>query len=212
MKKALLALLLIYLQFSFFNHTKAQDRFDASVFGGFDMCQIDGDATGHYNHLGLRGGVGTSFALGSDQNSPLHMVVELAFAQKGAHMESAGFTRDVSLNYVQLPLMASYTIANDRLRLAAGVAPAVQVGVKVTDNGAENSLQEDNYKRFDALPVVAAARYMFSDHIGIEVRFETSMLSITKQNSSGTYRLFRDNKGAFNRVITIGLAYQFLSL
>ena len=41
------------------------------------------------------------------------------------------------------------------------------------------------------------------------MRFQTSMVSVVDQAASGTYRLFRDNRGAFNRTLTFGLAYCF---
>ena len=45
---------------------RAQQRFDASIFGGANFSQIDGDGAGSYSQLGLRGGVGTSFYFGWD--------------------------------------------------------------------------------------------------------------------------------------------------
>ena len=47
------------------------------------------------------------------------------------------------------------------------------------------------------------------ERIAAEVRFQTSMVSVEDQAASGTYRLFRDNRGAFNRTLTFGLAYCF---
>ena len=105
--------------------------------------------------------------------------------------------------------MMSYTLLDGNLRLAAGVAPAIEVGARVMDAGAENAIQEDNYKRFDWCPLTFTARYLFSYNIAVEARFQTSMLSIVDEAASGTYRLFKDNKGAFNRNLYIGLAYCF---
>lgn len=187
----------------------AQRRFDASIFGGVNFSQIDGDDAGGYNRLGLRGGVGTSFFFGWDERTPWRMVVELAFAQKGSTVDPSGLNRIISLNYVEMPVMMSYTLLSNRLRLAAGVAPAVMVGANVLDNGVRNTLQEDNYKRFDWAPVVVSARYLFTDNLAIEARFSTSLLSVTEQNATGTYRIFKENMGAFNRTVSLGIAYCF---
>ena len=64
-------LLFVAVAFSFFlfpfsNPLRAQERFDVSVMGGLNFCQIDGDDAGSYSHLGLRAGVGTSFFFGWD--------------------------------------------------------------------------------------------------------------------------------------------------
>lgn len=187
----------------------AQGRFSADAFFGATFNQIDGDDAGSYGHLGLRGGVGTSFYFGWDERTPWRMVVELAFVQKGSNIQNDVLDRTITLNYVELPLMMSYTLLDGNLRLAAGVAPAIEVGARVMDAGAENAIQEDNYKRFDWCPLTFTARYLFSYNIAVEARFQTSMLSIVDEASSGTYRLFKDNKGAFNRNLYIGLAYCF---
>lgn len=188
----------------------AQKRFDASIAFGATFNQIDGDEDGSYSHLGLRGGVGTSFYFGWDERTPWRMVVELAFTQKGSHIENATLDRTISLNYVELPLMMSYTMLNGSLRLAAGVAPAVLVGARVSDGtGDHNQALEDTYRSVDWCPLTVSARYLFSYHIAAEVRFQTSMLSVTEPNASGNYRIFRSNKGTFNRSLALGLVYCF---
>ena len=91
---------IIVLAFVLFAATVgAQQRFDATIMAGVNMCQIDGDDAGSYNHVGLRAGVGTSFPLSTDAESPWRMAVELAYTQKGARFDSgAGHT---ALQYVE---------------------------------------------------------------------------------------------------------------
>ncbi|MBR4229313.1 MAG: outer membrane beta-barrel protein [Bacteroidales bacterium] len=181
----------------------AQGRFDASIFAGLNMAQIDGDDAGRYNHPGLRAGIGTSIDLGTAWRP----VIELAYTQKGSYVSQ--YDRRLSANYVEIAAMMSYNCFDDRLRLAAGVAPAVLVGAKVTDSGVIDRLSSDNFCKVDWIPVTFAARYRFTDHLCIDVRWQNSMLSVTKENGSGTYRIFRSNIGAFNRLVTFGLAWQF---
>lgn len=205
MKKTLLiAVALFSVLNSQFSNLQAQGRFDASLFAGLNMCQIDGDAAGHYNHPGLRAGVGTSFALGSDVRSPWRMVVELAFTNKGSYIEA--YDRTLSVSYVEMPLMLAYSALDDRVRLAAGVAPAVRVAASVSYNDQQ---AVDNFTAFDWLPLTASLGYRFTDHLAIEARYQNSMLSITKQNGSGTYRIFRSNTGCFHNLVSFGLKYQF---
>ena len=205
MKKTLLLLLLFTFHFSPFT-CRAQGRFDATAFAGLNMSQIDGDGAGSYNHMGLRAGVGTSFALG-DVQSPWRMVVELAFTNKGSHIED--YDRKLSASYIELPIMISYNFLDNRMRVAAGVAPAVLVGSKVTNYGAEDIPSQENFTAFDWLPITVGLRYRFFDHLGIEARYQNSLLSITKENGSGTYRIFKDNKGCFSRLVSFALTYTF---
>lgn len=204
MKKTLLTFVLFVICYSPF--TIAQGRFDATVFAGLNMSQIDGDGAGSYNHLGLRAGVGTSFALG-DVRSPWRMVVELAYTNKGSHIEE--YDRNLSASYIELPIMISYNFLDNRMRVAAGVAPAVLVGSKVTNYGAEDIPSQENFTAFDWLPITVGLRYRFFDHLGIEARYQNSLLSITKENGSGTYRIFKDNKGCFSRLVSFVLTYTF---
>ena len=205
MKKKILVLLLLAAPLAFLSGaTHAQGRFDASVFAGLNMCQIDGDAEGGCNHPGLRAGVGTSFPLGSDVHSPWRMVVELAFTNKGSFIKDYDYTYSVS--YIELPLMLCYSAMDTRLRLAAGVAPALRVAATASYG---DQLAADNFTAVDWLPLTASVSYRFSDHLGIEGRYQNSMLSITKQNGSGTYRIFRSNTGCFHNLVTVGLTYLF---
>ena len=190
--------------------TQAQNRFDATIFGGLTFNQIDGDDNGGYGQMGLRGGVGTSFTLGEDTRSPWRMVVELAFTQKGSHINNGSFERSITLNYVELPLLFSYNMFDNKLRIAAGVAPGVLVGAQVIDNGSRNSTVEKKYLRFDWLPVTVGVRYMFTYNLAIEARYQTSMLNIF-ENASGSYRIFPENCGAFNRMISFCLSYNLFN-
>ena len=144
--------------------------------------------------------------MGSDIESPWRMVVQIAFAQKGSEMNHEPLDRSINLSYVELPVMISYNI--NRLRLALGIAPAVLVGAKVLDGDELNTPLTENHKRFDALPICAELRYRLATHLCLEARYENSMLSITKENSTGTFRIWRKNTGTFNRLITFGIAYQ----
>ena len=198
MRKAFILAALI----SIFSIASAQNRFDAAAFVGLNLSQVDGDGAGHYNHLGLRAGVGSSFDLGASWR----IGVELAFTQKGAQTANTG---SIDLQYIEMPILLSYSLLDDQLRIAAGVAPAVLVASKVTFDGIEDPIHSANYKRIDGLPITVALRYRFADHWCIDGRWQNSMLSVSKSNAVGTYRLFRSNKGTFSRLLTIGVAYQF---
>lgn len=203
MKKIIWILIISTLQLSTFSSVWAQ-RFDAKIFAGLNMCQVDGDDAGKYNHPGLRAGVGTSFALGDD-DSPWRMVVELAYAQKGSSIQHNNGR--IALQYVEVPVMLSYNLLEGRLRLAAGVAPAVLVGAKVEYGGVDDPTQAAKYKRTDLLPLTAEVSYRFTQHLMVEGRYQNSLLSV--YDGPGPYRIWTSNHGAFNRLLSIGIAYQF---
>lgn len=203
MKKTLIVFLLFSFYFSLFNSVWAQ-RFDAKLFAGLNLCQVDGDDAGKYNHPGLRAGVGTSFALG-DIDSPWRLMIDIAYSQKGSHIEHNN--GNIALQYVELPVMLSYGFLDDRLRVAAGVAPAVLVGAKVSFNKVEDPSQAAKYRRMDWLPLTASLAFKITDHFGVEARYQNSLLSV--YDGPGPYRIWTSNHGAFNRLLTFGVAYVF---
>ena len=203
MKKILPLTAVFCLTFSIFNSIAAQERFDANVFAGLNMGQIDGDGAGRYNNPGIRAGVGTSLDLGGGWRP----VLELAYTQKGSFI--GDYNRRLSADYVELAAMISYNFFDDRVRVAAGIAPGLLVRAKVTNGGSLDEPSSNNFRRLDRLPVTLAARYRFTDHLCFETRWQNSLLGVTKEAGSGTYRIFRSNKGVFHRLVTFGLVYQF---
>ena len=204
MNKKNITSLLLLVFFVLVEMPATAQRFDAAFFAGGNICQVDGDDASGYNYVGLRAGVGTSFPLSEDDSSPWRMVVEVAYAGKGAiNSDGAG---KISLRYVEVPVMVSYNMMDSRLRLAVGVAPAVKVGVGVTMSGMHQTDQEENYKPFDLLPFTAAVRYRFAKHLCLEGRYQYSLLSV--YDGPGAYLLVPANHGAFNRLLSFGLSYQ----
>lgn len=185
--------------------TAYAQRFDATLWAGINACQIDGDASGHYNHFGPHAAINTTFSLSADADSPLRMLVEMGFTNKGAYESSAA--RKISLNYVELPLMLTYRLGNSRV--GAGVAPAILVSSHARyTSGEEDLLTSQNYRPMDRLPVMLDWTYV-RNHLAISVRFQNSLLPICKESGIGTYRIFRSNKGQFSKLLTLGIGYKF---
>ena len=185
-----------------------QKEFDFEMRGGVNMCQIDGDASGNYNKLGFHGAVGTSMPISDDGS--WRFVVELGLTQKGSRIDNSSLDRHISLLYVEVPIMLAYDLLDgNKLRIGVGIAPAILAKAKVTTDNAYDALQSDNYKRMDVLPICASIRYKFTEHIGADFRYYNSMLNTAIENGSGTYRIFRSNKGQFNRLIEAGLTLNF---
>ena len=105
--------------------------------------------------------------------------------------------------------MIAYTTHSKVLRVSVGVAPALLVRSEVTDGGAESVADRDLFKTFDLLPLTISVRWLMGTNFGIEGRYQNSMLSVTNETASGTYRLFRDNKGCFHNMLSAGIFLQF---
>lgn len=184
---------------------KKAPRFENYIQAGLNMCQIDGDNSGPYNRFHLKGGVGTQFSPAKDPSSHLKMVVELAYSARGSYVTQ--IDRTIDLSYVEMPLMLAYSA--DRFRLGAGFAPAILIRSHVEAHGVFDRESSENYRRWDRLPFVADFRYNLGDSWSLGARFQTSLLTIAHESGSGTYRIFRSNKGQFSRFITLSLAYRF---
>lgn len=183
-------------------------QFDLEIRAGANFCQIDGDESGNFNKIGFHASVGTSFPLSDDDR--WRFVVELGLTQKGSRIDNNNIDRHISLTYVEVPLMVAYDfMERQQLRIAAGVAPAILAKSNVTTDGSHDQLQSDNYKRLDLLPLCISLRYRFTDTFGFDIRLYNSLLNIANENGTGTYRIFRSNKGQFNRLIQAGLTLNF---
>ncbi len=191
------------------SHRRSSHRqFDLELRGGINLSQIDGDGSGNYDKFGFHGSVNTTFPLSDDMR--WRFLVEIGLSQKGSNIKNSGMERTISLFYVEVPLMVAYDFLDNRqLRLAAGIAPAILAKANVTTDGAHDALQSDNYKRMDKLPICVSLRYRITDHVGVDVRWYNSMLNIAEENGSGTYRIFRSNKGQFSRLIQAGVTVSF---
>ena len=201
-----LVIILLFPTISQAQHKKSSHtrQFDFELRGGLNFCQIDGDASGNYNKIGYHGAINSSFPLGESEE--WRFQVEIGLTEKGSRIDNSSLDRHISLLYVEVPLLVTYNTMDNQLRIGAGIAPAILAKSKVTTDGAYDNLQSNNYKILDGLPVCVSLRYRLTEHVGVDVRWYNSMLNTAIENGSGTYRLFRSNKGQFNRLIQAGIA------
>ena len=179
----------------------AAQRFDFSASAALNLCQIDGDHSAHYNKLGYRAGVNSSFQLG---DSDFRFAVEVGVSQKGSHITYNGLDRRVATTYIEVPLMLCYNF--NRLRIGAGIAPAFLGKAVVKDSGIPNDEIAKTFRRMDIAPFVTDIQYLFTDHLGIDARWYNSLLPVAEGNS---YRFNICNHGAFHRLLSIGVTCRF---
>lgn len=197
----LLVLSLIAGTLSAQHHKKKPSEFDFTAQAGANFCQIDGDGSGHYDHIGYNATLATSFPL---NNSAFRFSVGLGITSKGSHISN--LNRSINLTYFEVPLMLCYSSTS--LRIGAGFAPAFLAKSAVRDASMYNEVQSNNYRRMDILPFRAEAQYLFNDHWGLGVIFSSSLLNVAKE-PTGTYRIFRSNVGQFNRTLSASIVYRF---
>ena len=201
--------LIVVLSVSAQHRHKSSHQFDFTARAGINLGQIDGDSDGNYSHIGFNVGVNTSFPI-SHSNPNLRMLVELGLTNKGSVVSA--INRHISCTYFEVPILVTYSFGNiesQQLRVGAGIAPAFLGWASVTDWGNHNPLLEQNFRRMDRLPLCLDAQYRFNGHWGLDIRYTNSFLSIAKEAGSGTYRLFRSNKGIFNNILAASITYRF---
>lgn len=177
-------------------------EFDFTLRGGMSFCQIDGDQSGGYSKMGYSLSLGTSYPLG---RNGLLWGMEIGLTEKGSYVKS--IDRSIALHYVEVPLFLAYDMFDKRLRIGAGVAPAILFHARVTTTGVEDNALESTFQKIDPLPLLISARWLFGKRWGLDVRYTTSLIHMDKESGSGVARFFRSNKGLFNTVLAAGLTY-----
>jgi hypothetical protein len=132
---------------------------------------------------------------------------ELLFFQKGYRIKDTGDDLKLTLNYIEIPLLAKYNFNETKANVFLLAGPAVGIGIsskaKVGDDSSNIDWEETELQRIDfglnlgggvALPVNEGKhRFLF------QARY---LLGITNISDSGT-------ESAHNRGFSIGIGYQF---
>jgi len=101
--KISLAAILIFCSVQVFSQ-----GFDASIIGGFNASQINGDDLAGYNKLGLHGGLKVGYLI----KPKLHLATELLYSQRGSssRVSFGSPVEEVSINlsYFDMPVTVSF--------------------------------------------------------------------------------------------------------
>ena len=196
-KYLILSFILGILPFTF----QAQG-FSASILGGFNLSQLEGDNLSGFNKPGLHVGMRTSYALKEKHGFSL----EFLFQQKGSSstlkLGSPRNTERITLNYLSLPLqfylnewqdVSGYYI----FRVEGGIVLNYLIDVSSTNSFFDRSI--DQFREFDAGLSLGLA-YSFSKTIKANFRFERSFLKIYEDPVS-------DIRGLQSYLLTFRLEY-----
>lgn len=182
-------------------------RFNGGILAGISASQVDGDSYAGYDKVGLQGGVFVSTSFTDIFGAQM----EIKYTAKGARKEADNVEiYKLSLNYIDIPLLATFTF-KEKFIAEAGLVPGYLFSSKgdlLTGPGITTG-----FKKFD-LSWLIGFRYRFSDHLSFGARSSYSLASIREyNNTSSNYsfigNLFGYSTGDYNNYLTFGAYYHF---
>ena len=197
--------LLIFLLFVAFI-TSAQ-TFHASVIGGLNFCQIDGDRFAGYNKLGFNGGI----RIHTEKDEKWDIGFDLLYTTKGSKKRIIPDDPNpqifiIKAQYVELPLWARYKIPSlSNLRAIGGISIGSNVGGTVDDGYGP---KDANFKPLE-VALNLGAEYKLAEALTLSLRHSNSMNRIGEDYPGA--RRWVNRVGLFNRIYMLSLAYELNS-
>ena len=194
--------MIIILVLITFCYTAFSQEFKLGVRIAFNLCQIDGDATGGYKKGGFNAGAFVSYPFTKQFSGQM----EINYSGLGAR--NTVENQIVNIGYIEVPLLLHFAPTSG-LDFGVGVAPSVLVNHTNTENGTDvtSLINELNGSRRFAMPGLLDARLWLNPHIGLNVRFEYSLFNIRKDKISGSTKGIFDY-GQYHNVISFGLIWR----
>jgi hypothetical protein len=207
------------------------DKFNKRIFrgmviAGFNATQVDGDRLAGYYNFGFNGGVGAFIML--EKKRKVSISAELLYSMKGAKSTittSKVDSRTIALDYAEIPIMVNFHDKQVAIFGAGfavgGLVRNVQKAYDGFGNSANLSYKDANgvtqsiditpgsayysfYRKYE-LGVVAHATFLIKKVIGVQARFNYSMLPIAHNLPDGNLR----NGNQWNNALSLRLMYIF---
>ena len=188
---------------------KGKSNFHGGIRAGFTGSQItkDGFPFQGFNKFGGYAGVFVNFPV--SKNGKWLIQPELNFIMKGCKhtpkMNENGISYKLELMYGQIPLFLKWRFLKG-FELEAG--PAFGILFKNTDvekvNGEDNKGMPP-FVRYEISGIIGIG-YLFFNHLGVNLRFEGSLLPVRKPKASDSIYLLG---GQFNQTFAFSVYYQF---
>ncbi len=197
---------LVILTLVSFTEFSAAQFFKASLLGGVNFAQVDGDHIGGYNKVGLNAGIG----IYHDLNPESSVGFEIAFAQKGSKLVNDPDAVSPSIyiiksSYVEFPLIYQRRLASvDALQLHTGLSIGVNISGTIDDGP---RVSQANFQTLE-MGFLLGGSYDLSDNLSFRVRhgYSLNKISTPIPNAAQTKGLF-NRPGLFNRWFNVGFAY-----
>lgn len=169
--------LFLYLML-FVCFTGSAQRFRATLAGGFNLSQIDGDGLGGFRQPGATAGLRVTAQL-SDR---WQIGPELLFSQEGSRkssLEGSAFGFDnIRLQLVQVPLMLYFS--DWKIQIGAGLSYGRLINFRVEDvTGAD--LTAENAFAEDILSIQLGATIYLQPQLGLNVRWSKYLSNLEQQ-------------------------------
>ncbi len=199
-------ILIIAIYFCIIPMVSAQ-QFHGGIIGGIAGTQVAGDTYSGYNKAGLFFGGFVKLDVG--EKSALQM--ELTYFQKGSRenpREKNNYRSYIlRINYIEMPLLYQYKAG--KFIIEAGPSAGFMLGYyEEVDQEVISDQQGYNKPARITLQVNLGFSYFISEHIGVGLRTNNSMLNIFSENQTGDVRRIFDY-GRYNDALILMLYYQF---
>jgi hypothetical protein len=158
--------------------SSSAQRFKASLLGGFNLAQLDGDDLSGFNKIGINGGAKVAAVL----SERWQLSLEMLYSQQGSHRSRDdlffGIYDDIRLNFVETPVMVSFK--DWKFRVSTGFSYARLINFKATSVIGEDLTDTETY-RDDLYFWIIGATYYFEERWGVNVRWQRALVDLEQQ-------------------------------
>lgn len=196
---------LFLFSFLFSTPSSAQVDFTGGLMVGGVTSQMSGDALAGWDKFGVTGGGWIHM----DFNGVMGTYLGLQYINKGSKKQADPDNGDNNvfafrLNYIDMPLMLTYSKSNFRF----GLGPSV--GVLVSQKMVYNDISYEPNPNFETLDLagIFSVTYQPEGNIGIEFRGGTSVIPI-RPAPAVVNKLSYYEQGNYNQWMQIGIQYRF---
>ncbi len=160
-------------------------RFRATLAGGLNLSQIDGDGLGGFHQIGGTAGLRVTAVLSDRwQFGP-----ELLFSQEGSRKSNRegsqfGFDR-IRLNLVQVPLMVYFS--DWKVQAGAGISYGRLIDFRVEDISGADLTSESNFAE-DIVAIQLGATLYFQPRLGLNVRWSKYLNDLEQEAGRNSLR------------------------
>lgn len=168
--------ILLFLQLMTVSLTSVSaQRFKASLIGGFNLAQLDGDDLIGFNKIGLNAGAKVAAVL-SDR---WQLSLEMLFSQQGSHRTRDdlyySLYDDIRLNVVETPVMISFM--EWKFHVSTGFSYGRLINFHAESPLGEDLTDTETYRE-DLYFWVVGATYYFQERWGVDVRWSRALVDL----------------------------------
>jgi len=198
-------LVIITLFLAFSGNGLLAQRFEGALVAGFNASQIDGDNYWGYDKLGLTGGLKMSYQI----SNAWYASMEMLYSQRGSQSKFNSFStvpiHRINLQYIELPVMASYKdwwIEGEdyfKVNAEAGLSYAYLFDSTVSEGGF--SLPLSDFVTTD-ISFLLGAHYFINRHWGFGIRYTRAINKLYKNPNT-------NERDLLSYFLTFRALYQF---